>query len=87
MLHEVNHGIRYQYAVPEYDPSYIPRYQWQYIDWDPCTDPCSGGAQVSSSMLIYKPILSLMPCAFSVIIIILKLFVTIFLLNKIMYLK
>lgn len=43
---EPNRGIHYQYALPEVDPSYVPRYLWQFIDWDTCTDPCSGGAQV-----------------------------------------
>lgn len=43
---EQNKGIHYQYAIPEVDPTYSPRYLWQYLDWDPCTDPCSGGSQV-----------------------------------------
>lgn len=46
---EANKGIHYQYAVPEIDPTYIPRYLWQYLDWDPCTDPCSGGSQVGNN--------------------------------------
>lgn len=43
---EPNRGIHYQFALPEVDPSYVPRYLWQFVDWDACTDPCSGGAQV-----------------------------------------
>lgn len=43
---EQNKGIQYQYAIPEVDPTYSPRYLWQFLDWDPCTDPCSGGSQV-----------------------------------------
>lgn len=43
---EPNRGIHYQFALPEIDPSYVPRYLWQFVDWDACTDPCSGGAQV-----------------------------------------
>ncbi|XP_046688559.1 uncharacterized protein LOC124374370 isoform X2 [Homalodisca vitripennis] len=45
LFREQNKGIHYQYAVMETDFNYVPRYLWQYLDWDPCTDPCSGGSQ------------------------------------------
>uniref|UniRef100_A0A1B6E382 Peptidase M12B domain-containing protein n=2 Tax=Clastoptera arizonana TaxID=38151 RepID=A0A1B6E382_9HEMI len=45
IFNEANKGIRYQYAIREGDSSYMPRYEWQFVDWDACTAPCSGGAQ------------------------------------------
>uniref|UniRef100_A0A1B6M4F3 Peptidase M12B domain-containing protein n=1 Tax=Graphocephala atropunctata TaxID=36148 RepID=A0A1B6M4F3_9HEMI len=45
LLRGPNKGVHYQYAIMETDTNYVPRYLWQYVDWDACTDPCSGGSQ------------------------------------------
>ncbi|XP_073979079.1 A disintegrin and metalloproteinase with thrombospondin motifs 7-like isoform X3 [Rhodnius prolixus] len=45
-------GIRYQYALPESDPFYLPQYSWEYVYWEKCQVPCGGGAQRAPAVCI-----------------------------------
>ena len=44
---DVNKGIAYQYALPESNPRYAAAYEWTFLSWKKCSNPCGGGVQVN----------------------------------------
>ncbi|XP_012140614.1 A disintegrin and metalloproteinase with thrombospondin motifs 7 isoform X2 [Megachile rotundata] len=47
-----NPGIRYEYYVMSSDPSYTPKYIWDFTEWSECTAKCGGGTMVSEPACI-----------------------------------
>jgi len=49
-----NPGITYKYAKPtdKHKSSYVPKYHWEFVDWETCDRRCGGGTQVSEPKCI-----------------------------------
>ncbi|XP_053976514.1 A disintegrin and metalloproteinase with thrombospondin motifs 7-like [Hylaeus volcanicus] len=42
-----NPGVRYAYYVMSTDPSYTPKYIWDFMEWSECNAKCGGGTMIS----------------------------------------
>ncbi|XP_043523345.1 A disintegrin and metalloproteinase with thrombospondin motifs 7-like [Frieseomelitta varia] len=47
-----NPGIRYEYYVLSSDPSYKPKYLWDFMEWSECSVKCGGGTMISEAACI-----------------------------------
>ncbi|XP_076766964.1 A disintegrin and metalloproteinase with thrombospondin motifs 12 [Xylocopa sonorina] len=47
-----NPGIRYEYYVMSTDPSYTPKYVWDFMEWSACNAKCGGGTMISEASCI-----------------------------------
>ncbi|KAG7204373.1 hypothetical protein KM043_004817 [Ampulex compressa] len=47
-----NPGIRYKYYVASTDPSYAPKYIWDFIEWSECGAKCGGGTMISEATCV-----------------------------------
>ncbi|XP_034196359.2 A disintegrin and metalloproteinase with thrombospondin motifs 7 isoform X1 [Osmia lignaria lignaria] len=44
-----NPGVRYVYYVTSTDPSYTPKYMWDFMEWSDCNAKCGGGTMISEA--------------------------------------
>ncbi|XP_033312018.1 A disintegrin and metalloproteinase with thrombospondin motifs 12-like [Bombus bifarius] len=47
-----NPGIHYVYYVMSNDPSYKPKYLWDFMEWSDCSVKCGGGTMISEAACI-----------------------------------
>ncbi|XP_076665038.1 A disintegrin and metalloproteinase with thrombospondin motifs 7-like [Andrena cerasifolii] len=49
---DVNVGVHYSYATVSDDPSYVPKYLWDFLEWSDCNAMCGGGTKISEASCI-----------------------------------
>lgn len=49
-----NPGLKYEYTVPDKNVTRRPEFEWQSLEWTPCTVTCGGGLQVSPAKCMEK---------------------------------
>jgi hypothetical protein len=51
-----NPGIRYKYAMhsDKQNSGYVPRYHWEFVDWNECNRRCGGGTQESEPKCVQE---------------------------------
>ncbi|XP_076231370.1 A disintegrin and metalloproteinase with thrombospondin motifs 1 [Calliopsis andreniformis] len=47
-----NTTVRYKYYVRSTDPSYTPKYLWDFTEWSDCSTKCGGGTMISEPSCI-----------------------------------
>jgi hypothetical protein len=54
---EPNPGTRYSYAVniSSQTSGYVPKYHWEFMDWEECSSRCGGGTQESQPKCVEEP--------------------------------